>query len=386
MIIEFQSQEIYYANYNIMKIVVVGGGIAGYVSALMFAHRGRNKNLDIEIWEDPNKQPLNVGQASIVFLPSFLWASLGINWYNNPINALPKFGILYEGWSHEEEFFSSFSMDRVGLHMCPWDLRETILNSGLVNLVQKPIQDISSVTADYIIDCRGMPDGDNLKNNYFPLQSPVNSVVLGKPKKSIEDTFWSRHVATKDGWCFGIPTPTQSKSYPYSYGYLYNNEITSSEEATDNFITQFDISDITSSFSFNNYFTKEPIKDNIFLNGMRLFFLEPMEANSIETYLIWSQLCCDVVFGNLPKDTAVNILNNFIADIQDYLLFHYVYGSKYDTKFWDYASKFLSPHSRLHKVISEVKDMSWMDVTEHSGQFAQWSYWNVKQWYDSMKK
>ena len=47
MIIELQFQEIYYAKYNIMKIVVVGGGIAGYVSALMFAHRGRNENLDM---------------------------------------------------------------------------------------------------------------------------------------------------------------------------------------------------------------------------------------------------------------------------------------------------------------------------------------------------
>ena len=364
-----------------MKVVVVGGGIAGYVSALVFAYRGRNENLDIEIWEDPNKQPLNVGQASIVYLPSFLWASLGINWYNNPINALPKFGILYEGWGSKKEFFSPFSMDRVGLHMCPWDLRETILNSGLVKLVQKNVDTVSSNDADIVIDCRGMPD--NL-SNYFPLQSPVNSVVLGKPKKSIEDTFWSRHVATRDGWCFGIPTPIKSKSYPYSYGYLYNNKITSLEEATDNFVKEFDISDVTSSFSFNSYFAKEPIKDNIFLNGMRLSFLEPMEATSVETYLIWAQLCCDVVFGGLPKDTALNILNNLISDVQDYLLFHYVYGSKHDTEFWNHASKLLSPHSRIHEVISEVKDMSWMDATSHEGQFGQWAYWNVKMWYDGM--
>lgn len=366
-----------------MKVVVVGGGIAGYVSALVFAYRGRNENLDIEIWEDPNKQPLNVGQASIVYLPSFLWASLGINWYNNPINALPKFGILYEGWGTKKEFFSSFSMDRTGLHMCPWDLRETILNSGLVNLVQKSVDNISSVAADYIVDCRGMPDD---MSDYSLLKSPVNSVILGEPKKSIEDTFWSRHVATKDGWCFGIPTPKKSKSYPYSYGYLYNNELVSLDKASENFIDQFNISRITSSFSFSSYHVNNPIKDNVFLNGMRLSFLEPMEATSVETYLIWAQLCCDVIFGDLQKDIAVNIFKNLIVDIQDYLLLHYKYGSNYSTKFWDDAEKLLSSDSKVYNVISEIKDMSWMDVTSHPGQFAQWSYWNVKQWYDGMKK
>lgn len=364
-----------------MKIVVVGGGIAGYVSALVFAYRGRNKNLDIEIWEDPNKQPLNVGQASIVYLPSFLWASLGINWYNNTINALPKFGVLYDGWGTKDKFFSSFSMDRVGLHMSPWDVRETILNSGLITLVEKEVKDISSVKADYVIDCRGMPEDTS---NYFDLVSPVNSVLLAKPKTSIENSFWSNHVATKDGWCFQIPTPVNSRSYPYSYGYLYNNKITSLEEATDNFVKQFDISDVTSFFSFNSYFAKEPINDNIFLNGMRLSFVEPLEATSIETYLIWAQVCCDVIFGGMSKETAIHIFTNLMSDIQDYILFHYAYGSKHDTEFWNHASKLLSPYSRIHEVISEVKDMSWMDATSHEGQFGQWAYWNVKMWYDGM--
>ena len=42
-----------------------------------------------------------VGQGSLVNFTSLLTEVLGINWYDNPIDATFKTGILYEGWGNE---------------------------------------------------------------------------------------------------------------------------------------------------------------------------------------------------------------------------------------------------------------------------------------------
>tara|TARA_B100001996_G_scaffold360938_1_gene327315 strand:- start:156 stop:1292 length:1137 start_codon:yes stop_codon:yes gene_type:complete len=375
------------------KVVIVGGGTAGYISALSVAFNGRDKDIQVEVWEDSSVKPLMVGQATIVHLPSFLWAALGVNWYSNELNASPKTGILYEGWGKKQpDFFSSFALNAVGLHLCPWDFRELVRKSGFVIFKDQPVEDISTVDADWIFDCRGMPKD---MKGYQDLVSPVNSAILGKPKKCFDDRLWGKAVATPDGWTFEIPTPEDSRSYPYSVGYLYNDTITPENQAKFNFTDLFDV-DISSTIKFPSYFKKEPIEGNVFSNGMRLSFIEPLESTSLETYLVWSNMCCDVMWKGLPVSTANYVFGRMMKEIEEYILWHYAFGSKYDTPFWQHASSLMPANSELNSMGEEFNIMKdkwngdlgkvWMDVatdTDHK-EFGLWSFWNIQMWHSAM--
>ena len=72
-----------------------------------------------------------------------------------------------------------------------------------------------------------------------------------------------------------------------SHGYLFNKDITTVEQARENFRDIFGI-DSTDNLNFSNYISNQfMIDDRIFLNGNKLMFIEPFNANPdiTNTYL-----------------------------------------------------------------------------------------------------
>ena len=100
----------------------------------------------------------------------------------------------------------------------------------------------------------------------------------------------------------------------------------------------FDVS-VTKHVQFKNYVAKEPVIDNrIFLNGNRLFFLEPLESSSTQTYIEMVRAVFDYYLQG--KVSAVHVkedIRRIYKKLQNFVLWHYQSGSKYDTPFWDYA-------------------------------------------------
>ena len=78
------------------KIIILGRGNAGCFTALHFSYY--LPDYTVELIYDPDVPPEKVGQASLLEAPELLWKALGINWYDNPINATNKLVILYENW------------------------------------------------------------------------------------------------------------------------------------------------------------------------------------------------------------------------------------------------------------------------------------------------
>ena len=206
-----------------------------------------------------------------------MWAATGLNWYNNPMHATFKSGILYEGWGKKnDKVFHDFPLDSMAMHFCPWEMQRYVLESGLFKVTEGEV-DPKDIDADYVFDCRGKPKDFS---DYEELINPTNACILGSPKWNTTEALWSRHVATPDGWTFVIPTHTTSPSNDYCVGYCYNSNITSKEDAEKNMLEMFDV-EIIKHVSYNNYVAKEPIVDGrIFKNGNRLFFLEPLESSS----------------------------------------------------------------------------------------------------------
>ena len=81
-----------------MKIGVVGGGNGGLVVALYLLRETFDKDVEVEVYYDPEIPIERVGQGSLVNFTSLIAEVLGVNWYNNQIDATFKSGILYEGW------------------------------------------------------------------------------------------------------------------------------------------------------------------------------------------------------------------------------------------------------------------------------------------------
>ncbi len=363
------------------RITVVGGGNAGCFTALYCAWRDKQKDFEIQLIYDPEIPPERVGQATILEAAALLWATTGFNWYDNKINATMKSGILYENWGKTDKLFHPFPADSMAMHYCPIAMRESILGSKLFKVVEDDV-DPKDVDADYVFDCRGKPDDSS---SYDELINPTNECILAKPNFENKAN-WSRHVATPDGWSFIIPA---TESHSGSMGYCYNSNITSREDAEKNFNDMFDV-EITTNIKYKNYIAKEPVIDNrIFLNGNRLFFLEPMESTSNQAYIEMARAVFDYYLQG--KVSAVHVkedMTKYIRQLQNFILWHYQFGSKYDTPFWQYAKTLSFEDETFNKFLEYSKLYDCIPITyggtTQNKLYGQWPAYAFKIWNEGM--
>lgn len=92
-----------------LRIVIVGGGTAGWMAANLMAQRWRERNVDIALLESPEIGIVGVGEGSTPLLGTF-FEKLGIadaEWMPR-CNATYKNGIRFAGWSRQPGFESYF--------------------------------------------------------------------------------------------------------------------------------------------------------------------------------------------------------------------------------------------------------------------------------------
>ncbi len=381
-----------------MKVSIVGAGNAGCFTALHTAwYTRKNTEVEVELIYNPDIPAERVGQATVLDPPRLLYGSMGFDWSRNTIHATPKTGVFYEGWGKVNEKVSHpFPASSLGMHFCPSETQRAILDSGWFKVIEDDV-DPKDVDADYVFDCRGKPTD---LSDYDELKNPINAVILGKPNWNTLGELWTRCVATPDGWTFIIPMYPESPSHDGSVGYLYNSNITSKEDAEKNFLDLFDV-DVTGHLSFNNYVAKNPVVDDrIFLQGNRLFFLEPLEASALQTYLEWARYSFDaIIIKSHSLKKASNMIKDYITKVQNFVLWHYKFGSKYDTPFWDHAKKmtlpwYFKPDSEFEHILDIVKKQTIDDLYNQSYggmvpdnySYAYFNPISFKRWYDGMSR
>ena len=254
-----------------MKIAIVGAGNAGCITALHYQKYLSEKlnNFEIEIYHNPIEYPIErVGQGSTLTPVELIQSTLKMNWYNNSIDATFKSGVLYEGWGKKnDKIFHPFFMWDMAMHFIPQKLSKAVLESGFFNVVEKTINDPEKeIDADVIFDCRGRHNRDKI--NYDTLINPLNSVLLYNKEGKDSDLIYTRTVATPNGWTFVIPNVDS-----VSYGYLYNNTITSKEDATEDFLDRFELPETDGELTFENYVAKNMfVGERTVLQGNRYGF------------------------------------------------------------------------------------------------------------------
>ena len=355
------------------KIAVVGAGNAGCITALHYYFWSRDNIDKITIYHDPDVPIERVGQGTALEVSHLISTTLNIDFIeDNPIKATIKQGIMYENWG-KKNMFHNFPMSRVACHYVPSLLSETVLNSGLFNVVEKKVNDPErEIDSDWIFDCRGK----NHQGKRKKLNNPLNSVLLSKkPGRDLTLTY-TRCVATPDGWTFVIPNHDS-----VSYGYLFNNTITTSEEANKNFTDMFDVIS-ESELNFENYI-EESIwhGERTILNGNRLSFLEPLEATSTGFHLYTAQQSWDHIFGNRSKMECNLGVQQEMKRLENFILWHYEAGSKFDTPFWEYAKKFKSSNDeRFNYFKNFILENDHIDQWKLRHQYSQWPLYSIDKW------
>src|SRR5262245_20631591 len=90
---------------SVQRIVIVGGGSAGWMTALTFARSLMERGVAITVLESPSVPIIGVGEGSTPWLRGF-FDSLGIEeaeWMP-ACHATYKCGITFDGWSTKPGF------------------------------------------------------------------------------------------------------------------------------------------------------------------------------------------------------------------------------------------------------------------------------------------
>jgi len=363
------------------SIAIVGAGNAGCVTAMHYRRHGRNDIDKITIYYDPESPMEMVGQGASPLIPKLIFETFQtISWHNQAqfLKARMKCGTLFEGWGKRtKEIIRPMPLDQVSLHYIPKMLSKLILDSGLFEVVEKKITDPEKeIDSDFIFDCRGRHGRD--PNLYEDLITPLNSVFLGGHNEPDITQLYTKVIATQDGWTFVVPTYEEQ-----NYGYLFNKEVTPKEKAKENMAEMFGIEPHTS-IDFQSYIAKDFFcGERTFLNGNRLSFLEPLEATATTFYVHVAKCAWDhIVFGLDKKQCNQNVRNE-MKKIETFILWHYQFGSKYDTPFWEYARSLpFQPDENFTEIVAASLREDFNEVYPTLPMYAQWGPRSFKGWLD----
>ena len=335
-----------------MKIAVIGTGTAGVLSiSFLLAYLKKTESIEVYSIYNPNKPILGIGESTSTQIPTILYDCINFNVLENSkdLDATIKLGVKFTDW-RDKEFYSHMMPVNYAMHFDNHSIKEYTFKKfkqlyknfkeihGNVDKLESDkdkanvIVDGKEYNFDYVIDCGGYPENynDYDLNNHISL----NSCLVHNTKP--EEYNYTHHKATPNGWMFGIPLQSRQ-----SWGYLYNDAITSKEDAIDNFKTfcnDIDHSKLRE-FKFKSYSAKTFFDGRILKNGNRALFYEPMEAFMGYFY----DRVMRFFFDYLYNDINIQLTNQYIKEIANNIelaiCFVYHGVSIYNTPFWDYAKK-----------------------------------------------
>lgn len=365
------------------KISIVGAGNAGCISLLGLHLMGMGEKFELELYYDSNVPIEQTGQGTTLSVVNLLADSLGIYHKDNPIKTTVKTGINYENWGKKNHnFFHSFPLSRTSCHYVPSLLSDVVKKSNIATVIEKNITDPESeIDSDYIVDCRGR--SENNYEEYYKIVNPLNSVILARKETPDYSLQYTRCVATPNGWTFIIPNHDS-----VSYGYLYNDTITTDDDARNNFIEMFDVQP-GEKISFKNYLAKSMWQgERTILNGNKFCFIEPLEATSTTLYYNVIKQAYSHIVGGIPKEVCNHMIMRDVKNIETFVLWHYQNGSKFDTPFWDYAKSLeFKPNSDFYNYLNsslvvDYKDLPFSGIM--SQEYTMWPIYSFKNWSDNV--
>jgi tryptophan halogenase len=377
------------------KLAIIGRGTAGCLSVAQFL---KWRNWEIDWYFDEDIKPQAVGEGGQLSFPKILNNCVGfVHSDLSKIDGSIKLGINKIGWGPNSDFYHDFcDSGNLSYHFNATKLQEYIFdyvkNNTRVNIKNLNVSSHDQIDSDFILDCSGKPS--NYDDFQISQYIPVNAAYVTQCYWDYPRFNHTLTVARPHGWVFGIPLHNRC-----SIGYMYNHNISTLEDVKEDVkevFKQFNLtpSDVTNTFPFNSYYRKENFNGRIAYNGNASFFLEPMEATSIQVMNTVNRSAWKLFAEDSTPEELNDEYFEYLGLIEREIMIHYYAGSRFNTKFWEFAQQrgelairslmkkpaFLDVISRAEKR-SKNKEKKFSCISEGSSdiQFATWGMygWNL---------
>ena len=361
------------------KFIIVGGGTAGYVTALILKEKFQ-ENIDIKIIRSKDIGIIGVGEGSTEHWSEFLsFVKIDKNKMIKECGATYKFGIMFEGWGSKnylhslikewdvtigQEHISFLSLiankkklapDFLYKNILPIDvdckqfhfdthklnvfLEKTCEERGIqiiddiinkVNITNKGITSVESsenkYKADFFIDCTGFKKllisklGAKWKS--YKKYLKVNSAITFQTPDEKNYNCWTLAKAMKFGWRFKIPVQGR-----HGNGYIFSDKYTTPEKAKLEIEKELGYKiNIGKHIKFDPGCLDKVWIKNCVAIGLSANFVEPLEATSIGTSIQQSFLLMHNLSNpvGLVRDQYNNQIKTVMENIRDFIYIHYL--------------------------------------------------------------
>jgi len=363
------------------NIIIVGGGTAGWLTALYV--NKISPNLNITLVESEEIGILGAGEGSVPTLTEFFnFLEIDEKEFIKETNATFKLGILFDNWNGDgKDYFHSFNVahhkldygfDNYGelfnayvgylyKNNLPFDIGELAekmarknkspyvdqVLDGVdyipkyafhfdANLVAKFLN--KSINSDFVFDCSGFQRliiGKLFKSPWksYTKQLKANSALTFQIPQ-FEDRLepYTKAICMKNGWMWQIPLQNR-----IGCGYVYDNNYITEQQA------QTEIEEYLghSIEPLNNINFKAGAYEKVWINnclaiGLSSAFTEPIEATSIFNATTQLQVLTKEALETYDQKYIDQYNMHALAmndKVLDFLHFHYITKRK-DTKFW----------------------------------------------------
>ena len=350
------------------KLLVIGVGSAGIITLgqMLFS---LDDNWEVHSVHDPKIPILGVGEATSTNAPLAFFKGLDFNitYDAEELSATRKYGVKYTNW-RPHTFDSLIVPPNYALHFDNTRLKDF----GFKRLKQKHPTRFKTIegtveyfrnvnqgvevkindtiyTYDYVIDCSGFPKD---YTGYNMVDLPINHALVAGVQKP-GDWNYTHHWAHKNGWMFGIPL-----THRQGWGYLYNDTITDKDDALDDMASIIKVPKEelqVREYVFKPYHaTTNLIEGRILKNGNRFMFFEPMEALSMEYYVVLNMQYVKLINGLTNSNQVIKDTLFEVSGLINFYRYMYHGGSTYDSAFWRITKENTKNHLLNSKYWNEM--------------------------------
>ncbi len=397
------------------KVLIVGGGTAGWMSAAFLSKKGFN----VTLIESKTIPIIGVGESTLPAMTTFC-KELGLadsDWMDK-VQAVHKLGICHKGWKknsntdwwhwfeydrrnqeskHEyikqnkipESIFEyAYHIDaiRFGNDVCkPVAIKNNcnhiIDDVILVNSSSDGITDIvtkehGKLTADFYIDCSGFSRvlAKQIGIRYKSFDHVINDSAIACPQEPLEQI--NRFTITRKmncGWNWEI-----ALQHRRGAGYVYSSKFINDDDAIKEYINLYPATDRNKLrvLKFKSEYSENPIHKNCITIGLSSGFLEPLEATSIWLIQYFVEGFYRTITENLDPKIFNKAQSKIMNEIHDFILCHYTLSDHDDTGYWGYY-KDLEKQLNTKRFVRSKSLEEDSDPKKYTKMFHTYSWWSM---------
>jgi hypothetical protein len=355
-----------------MKILIVGGGSAGFMTA---AYLLSKTNLSVSLVESNNVPIIGVGESTIPSITDFM-NDVGFSEQDlmESCSAIRKYTIQHNGWGNgsdiwwhhfcfdesehqEQEYWLANKIVPNKKWRHAYHLDATKFGHALRDKVCKPkglnhiIDDIIEVQhndygvtqilgkkaiykADLYIDCTGFrsllrkPLGQQLIQH----KSLQNNYALCGPGDFVEPQVNYTQTYSMDyGWRWRV-----SIDHRTGNGYAFNKDMVSIDQAYDEFVRKTPglRKDKIFEVPITNQYNPEPWKHNVLALGLSCGFLEPLEATGLFLIHGLIKMIPRLINDENRQEKYNRVWNKIYNHLAEFLSLHYRTSKLNHTMYW----------------------------------------------------